>query len=62
MDVLQDWKFIHDNGIVPICSGDVWRKVLSKENVSTCISLHSAVTLEEVIVALFCTPHPILCG
>lgn len=62
MDVLQDWKFLHDNGIVPICSSDVWCKVLSKENVSAGISLHSAVTLEEVIVVLLSTSDPFFYG
>ena len=53
--------------IVELCrfvSGDVrvWCKVLSKENVSACISLHSAVTLEVVIVALLSASDPVFYG
>jgi hypothetical protein len=62
VDVLRDWKFIRDNGIVPIVSGDEWRKVLNKENVSACITLHSAVTFEEVIATLLSKSGPLFYG
>jgi len=51
--------------IVELCrfvSGDVWCKVLSKENISACISLHSAVTLEAVIVTLLSASDPVFYG
>jgi len=51
--------------IMELCrfvSGDGRCKFLNKENASACISFHSAVTFEEVIVALLSKSDPLFYG